>query len=98
MPSFPSVPQGRMKPQQNDKKMSEVGNYKLMSLKLGEGASSKVELVSHKILGTKVAMNVLTLKDITDPYILKNLRREAAIMSRLNHPNVARLFETQTHR
>ena len=98
MPTVPGARQGQMKPQQQKKKITEVGNYKLMSLKLGEGATSRVELAHHKILGTKVAMKILSLKDIEDPYVLKNMKRETVIMSRLNHPNVARLLEAQCHR
>merc|ERR1719347_225401 len=35
----------------------------------------------------------MTLSKINDPYVRKNLQREASIMSRLNHPRVVALFE-----
>ena len=99
--SFDAATQSRKVPSskpQHKLKLVQVGNYKLMSLRLGEGASSKVELASHTILKTKVAMKVLSLKDIKDPYVIKHMERESKIMASLVHPNVARLFEVQSHR
>ena len=79
------------KPKQ--RKLASVGNYQLMSLRLSEGSFSKVELANHTILNTKVALKVIRLKEIDDPYVIKNLKREALVMSKLSHPNIVQLHE-----
>ena len=44
-------------------------------------------------LKKQVAPNVATLRKINDPYVSKNLKRESAIMEKLNHPNIVSLHE-----
>ena len=83
------------KPKQ--RKLASVGNYQLMSLRLGEGSFSKVELANHTILNTKVALKVIRLTEIDDPYVIKNLKREALVMSKLSHPNIVQLHEVCSH-
>ena len=36
---------------------------------------------------------MVTLHKIKDPYVSKNLKRESAIMEKLNHPNIVSLHE-----
>ena len=79
------------------RKLASVGNYQLMSLRLGEGSFSKVELANHAILNTKVALKVIRISEIEDPYVIKNLKREALVMSKLSHPNVVSLHEVCSH-
>ena len=94
--STPSPSSKELQPKLKQK-LVQVGNYKLMSLRLGEGATAKVELAYHTILKTKVALKMISLKNLDDSdYYLTNLEREAKMMARLNHPNVARLFEVQS--
>ena len=45
------------------------------------------------ILNKEVALKVVTLHKIKDPYVSKNLKRESAIMEKLNHPNIVSLHE-----
>ena len=68
-------------------------NYKLTPTTLGKGSFSKVVLANHVILNKQVALKVVTLHKIKDPYVSKNLKREAAIMAKLNHPNIVSLHE-----
>ena len=72
---------------------SSIGNYKLTPTTLGKGSFSKVVLANHVILNKQVALKVVTLHKIKDPYVSKNLKREAAIMVKLNHPNIVSLHE-----
>ena len=72
---------------------SSIGNYKLTPTTLGKGSFSKVVLANHVILNKQVAVKVVTLHKIKDPYVTKNLKREAAIMAKLNHPNIVSLHE-----
>merc|ERR1711990_538955 len=73
--------------------LSSIGNYKLTPTTLGKGSFSKVALANHVILNKQVALKVVTLHKIKDPYVSKNLKREAAIMAKLNHPNIVSLHE-----
>ena len=84
-----------IKPKQ--RKLASVGNYHLMSQRLGEGSFSKVELANHAILNTKVALKIIRIAEIEDPYVIKNLKREALVMSKLSHPNVVQLHEVCAH-
>ena len=80
----------------NDQKMtslSSIGNYKLTPTILGTGSFSKVVLANHIILNKQVALKVVTLHKIKDPYVSKNLKREPDIMAKLNHPNIVSLHE-----
>ena len=77
----------------NHRRLAAIGNYQLSSIVLGKGSFSKVELANHIILNKKVALKVMTLSQIEDPYVRKNVQREANIMSRLNHPHVVALHE-----
>ena len=43
------------------------------------------------ILNKQMAPKVVTLHKIYDPYVSKNLKREPAIVAKLNHPNIASL-------
>ena len=74
-------------------KIADIGNYSLTSKKLGEGSFSKVKVALHNVLKKEVAMKIIKKSSIKDAYVAKNLEREALILSRLNHPNVVRLFE-----
>ena len=60
----------------------------MMDRRLGEGSFSKVQLAKHLILGKEVALKMIKLDKIKDPYVRKNLHREAEILSQLSHPNI----------
>ena len=72
---------------------SSIGNYKLAPTTLGKGSFGKVVLADHVILKKQVALKVVSLHKIKDPYVSKNLKREPAIMAELNHPNIVSLHE-----
>ena len=74
---------------------SSIGNYKLTTTTLGKGSFSKVALADHVILKKQVALKVVTLSKIKDPYVWKTLRREADIMIKLDHPNIVTLHEVE---
>ena len=73
--------------------MSQIGNYKLLDVHLGEGAFSKVQLATHLVIGKKVAVKIIRLDNMKDAYAEKNLQREAKIMTQLSHPNIITLHE-----
>ena len=77
----------------NHRRLAAIGNYQLSSITIGKGSFSKVVLANHIILKKNVAMKILTISEIKDPYVRKNINREATIMSKLHHPNVVGLHE-----
>ncbi|PIK47991.1 hypothetical protein BSL78_15139 [Apostichopus japonicus] len=61
---------------------------------LGEGSFAKVREAMHAVVGEKVAIKIIDKKIArADFYIHKNLRREAAILQQLRHPNIVSLLE-----
>ena len=49
--------------------------------------------VNHIILNKPVTLKMVTLHKIEDTYVSKNLKRESAIMEKLNHPTIVSLHE-----
>jgi len=77
----------------DQRRLAAIGNYQLSSITIDKGSFSKVVLANHILLKKNVAMKILTLSNIEDPYVLKNINREATIMSKLHHSNVVGLHE-----
>ena len=77
----------------NTFRLAAIGNYQLSPLVLGKGSFSRVVLAHHVLLKKEVALKVITLSEIEDPYVKKNLWREVQVMLKLNHPNVVSLHE-----
>ncbi len=69
------------------------GTYEVQFF-IGEGAFGEVYRVKHKLLGTQV------LKVFKERYVsqtdLETVTREAKLLSKLTHPNIVRVFETNT--
>ena len=78
---------------ETNKKLSSIANYKLSGKIIGEGAFAKVEIATHHIFNRKVALKITETNKNLDSYMLKNLKREANILAKLNHPNIVQLYE-----
>ena len=52
-----------------------------------------MDLADYINLNKQVALKVVTLHKIKDPYVSKNLKREPAIMAKLNYPITVSLEE-----
>ena len=76
-----------------NKKLSSIANYKLTGKIIGEGAFAKVEIATHNVFKKKVALKITTVNKKLDPYMIKNLKRESQILSKLTHPNIVQLYE-----
>ena len=74
-------------------RLISVGNYQLQQVKLGQGSFARVELARHVLLNTPVALKIISTNEIKDPYVYHNLHREAAVLSKLSHPNIVKLIE-----
>ena len=62
----------------------------------------KVFLIKENVLQSlqsllQVAIKIIELNEIEEPYRRKNVLRESAILKTLRHPNIVRLYETLAH-
>jgi eukaryotic-like serine/threonine-protein kinase len=75
---------------------AQLGHYQLVE-KIGAGGMGEVYRARDLHLGRDVAIKVLPPGTLTDESARKNFRKEALILSKLNHPNVATIhdFDTQ---
>jgi eukaryotic-like serine/threonine-protein kinase len=75
---------------------SELGHYRIVE-KIGAGGMGEVYRARDQHLSRDVAIKVLPPGTLTDESARKHFRKEALILSQLNHPNVATIhdFDTQ---
>ena len=72
-----------------------VGKYRVLS-RLGRGGMGTVYKAVDETIAREVAIKSLN-PDLADPEVLKRFRAEALTLARLNHPNIAMLFELAEH-
>ena len=72
-----------------------IGKYRVVS-RLGRGGMGTVYKAVDQTLNREVAIKCLN-PELGDPEILKRFRAEAFALARLNHPNIATLFELTDH-
>eukprot|EP00906_Rhabdomonas_costata_P010742 RCo015108 len=72
-----------------------AGKYQLGKT-LGRGRFSKVKVATNIQTGEQVAVKITERDQITDPRFEEQLRREIAVLRKLNHPNVVRLLDVYT--
>jgi serine/threonine protein kinase len=60
---------------------------------LGEGATGRVFQAHHKTLNISVALKLLQPGLFSDPRIHEQLKHEAQLLARLNHPHVVRVWD-----
>jgi serine/threonine protein kinase len=68
------------------------GDYKILE-KIGKGRFSGVYKAIHKS-GQVIAIKVLPASKASDPKVLARFKRESRFLTRLNHPNLIRAFQT----
>ena len=61
--------------------------------KLGEGNFSTVKLATHSLTGEQVAIKILEKTRIAKKEDKERINREIAIMKKVNHYNIARLYQ-----
>src|SRR6476659_8703403 len=73
----------------------QVGHYEVVGT-LGSGGMGEVYLARDLRLDRHVAIKVLSEGRITDEASRARLHREAQALSRLNHPNIATIYDFDT--
>jgi serine/threonine-protein kinase len=81
------------KAQAQNATIQQLGPFKLLR-KIGEGGMGAVYLAESTSSGQKAAIKVLPRAHASNPEFLRRFKREAAAMSKLDHPNIVRAFET----
>ena len=66
--------------------------YRILE-KLGEGGMGRVYLAEHIHMGRRCAVKVMSPALLHDPDSISRFAREAANASRINHPNVAGIYD-----
>jgi len=62
---------------------------------LGTGGMGNVYLATHRQLGSKVAIKVLSEELCSDTVIVGRFLNEAKIEANLQHPNIVRVFDVK---
>ena len=64
-----------------------------MLRQLGEGACGRVFHAHHKTLNISVALKLLQPALVSDPRVHSQLKHEAQLLARLNHPHIVRVWD-----
>jgi serine/threonine-protein kinase len=72
-----------------------LGHYLIIS-KIGTGGMGEVYIARDKRLERDVALKILPADALADDAARKRLRKEALALSKLNHPNIATIFDFDT--
>jgi eukaryotic-like serine/threonine-protein kinase len=75
----------------------ELSHYRIIE-EIGSGGMGVVYRARDTHLDREVAIKVLSPGTITDEAARKHLRKEALALSKLNHPNIATVYDFDTHR
>ena len=72
-----------------------VGSLEAYSIgkQIGQGAYASVKLVQHKATQSCYALKVYEKYKLTDPMKKKAVQREIAVLKRVDHPNIIKMFE-----
>lgn len=65
----------------------------VLEVPVGEGGMGRVWLAHHRATGRKAAVKVLKRNWLEDPEQVRRFLREARIMGRIRHPNVAEVLD-----
>lgn len=69
-----------------------IGPYEIMQV-LGKGGMGEVYRARHAEYGVVVALKVMAAELVQDKEALARFQREAASLSAIEHPNIARVYE-----
>ncbi len=70
----------------------KIGDYTYNKF-IGEGSFGKVYKGKNNTTGEEVAVKVMEMKNLKDPFLLESLRNEIKVMKQLTSPNVVRMYD-----
>jgi serine/threonine protein kinase len=70
----------------------EINRF-VITEEIGSGGMGAIYLGQHKILKTKAAFKILHSQFLSNREVTLRFRREAEILGKLNHPNIARVYD-----
>jgi serine/threonine protein kinase len=70
---------------------TEVGEY-IITESIGRGGMGVVYRATHPELGNAVAIKVINMHHAWEPDSVRRFKREARLISQLNHPNIVNVF------
>ena len=70
----------------------KLGQYRIKK-EIGAGGMGVVFLAHDERLERDVAIKVLPANTFSDPAVKRRFRKEALTLSKLNHPNIATIFD-----
>ena len=65
----------------------------MVGKQIGQGAYATVHIGMHKKYNKKVALKIYVKEKMKDIQRKKSVRREIKLMKRLDHPNIAKLYD-----
>ena len=68
------------------------GSYQIEEI-LGRGGMGVVYKAKHRVMGRRVALKVVAEKPGVNDSLLQRFKREAKVVSRLNHPNIVAAYD-----
>ena len=69
----------------------QIQNYTIIS-QLGQGGMGTVYKAVDNVLGREVALKMLNTQMINQPQVLERFKKEAQLLARLLHPNIAVIY------
>jgi hypothetical protein len=91
-PPPPSRPSASKLPARIDHKPeSRLGQYRIIKT-VGEGSFGKVKLAIHEVTGQKVALKMISRKNLTSRDMAGRVEREIAYLQLLRHPHIIKLW------
>jgi len=72
-----------------------LGHYRILE-KIGEGGMGVVYRAHDEHLNREVAIKVLPSEKVSDGAAVRRFRKEAEVLSKVNHPNIATVFDFDT--
>lgn len=64
-----------------------------MERTIGQGGFGKVKLAIHKETGEQVAIKIIEKSKISQAFSIGNVNNEVDVLSKLSHPNIAKLYQ-----
>jgi len=74
-----------------------LGHYRIVE-KIGAGGMGAVYLAQDEHLDRQVAIKVLSPGTLADEFSRRRFRKEALALSKLNHPNIATIYDFDTQK